>query len=143
MAGMATGFGRFLENTSAFVTGSGNVVSEQRDVGDFDEAPLSGVRIPYITQVGSESLTIEAKDNILPLLTSEIHGHRLALGTEPGSHFSPKRPIRYTLAIKGLRDILISGADNIGVSPLGAPSLRLEIIWARDTLEVPHASDEP
>lgn len=142
---MATGFGRFLKHTLGFVTGSGNVVSEQRDVGDFDKVTLSGVGRLYIAQTGSESLTIEAEDNIMPLLTSEVLGHRLVLGTEPGAHFNPTKPIRYTLTVKDLRDIRISGAGNVEVSALGAPSLRLEISGAgnmtvtglaADTLEV-------
>ena len=130
MARMATGFGRFLKNALGHEIGSGNVVSEQRDVGDFDEVTLSGIGHLSITQTGSESLTIEAEDNILPLLTSEVRGHRLVLGTEPGAHFSPKKPIRYTLTVKELRDIRISGAGNVEVSALGAPSLRLEISGA-------------
>ena len=127
---MATGFGRFLKNTLGHVTGSGNVASEQRDVGDFDAVTLSGVGRLNITQTGSESLTIEAEDNILPLLTSEVQGHRLVLGAEPGAHFTPKKPIRYTLTVKELRDIRISGAGNVEVPALGAPSLRLEISGA-------------
>ena len=127
---MATGFGRILKNALNHEVGSGNVVSEQRDVGDFDEMTLSGVGNLSITQTGSESLTIEAEDNILPLLTSEVHGRRLVLGTEPGTHFSPKRPIRFTLTVKDLSAVRISGAGNAEIPALGAQSLRLEISGA-------------
>ncbi len=127
---MATGFGRILRNAFGHVVGSGNVVSEQRDVGDFDEITLSGVGRLHITQTGSESLTIEAEDNILPLLTSEVHGRRLVLGTEPGSHFSPKKPIRFTLTVKDLSAVRLSGAGNIVIPALGTPSLQLEISGA-------------
>ncbi len=127
---MATGFGRILKNALNHEVGSGNVVSEQRDVGDFDEVTLSGVGNLSITQTGSESLTIEAEDNILPLLTSEVHGRRLVLGTEPGTHFSPKKPIRFTLTVKDLSAVRISGAGNAEIPALGTPSLRLEISGA-------------
>ena len=127
---MATGFGRFMRNVLGHVVGSGNVVSERRDVGDFNEVVLSGVGHVNITQTGSESLTIEAEDNIMPLLTSEVLGNSLRLGTEPGAHFSPKRPIRYTLTVKDLSAIRISGAGNAEMAALGAPSLRLELSGA-------------
>jgi hypothetical protein len=126
---MATGFGRILR-AFGHVVGSGNVVSEQRDVGDFDEVVLSGVGQLYMTQTGSESLTIEAEDNIMPLLTSEVHGRRLVLGTEPGTHFSPKKPIRFTLTVKDLSAVRISGAGNAEIPALGTQSLRLEISGA-------------
>lgn len=127
---MATGFGRILKNALNHVVGSGEVVSEQRDVSDFDEVTLSGVGQLHITQTGSESLTIEAENNILPLLTSEVHGRRLVLGTEPGAHFSPKRPIRFILTVKDLAAVRISGAGNVETSALGAQALRLEISGA-------------
>jgi Putative auto-transporter adhesin, head GIN domain len=127
---MASGFGRILKNVLNHEVGSGNVVSESRDVGDFTEVELSGVGQLHITQTGSESLNIEAEDNILPLLTSEVRGHRLVLGTEPGAHFSPRKPIRYTLTVKDLSGIRISGAGNAEIPALGTRSLRLEISGA-------------
>lgn len=127
---MATGFGKFLRNALGHVVGSGTVVSERRDVGDFNEVVLSGVGALNITQTGSESLTIEAEDNIMPLLTSEVHGNSLRIGTEPGAHFSPKRPIRYILTVKDLSAIRISGAGNVETASLGTPSLRLELSGA-------------
>ena len=127
---MATGFGRFLKNALGHTVGSGNVVSERRDVGDFDAVTLSGVGNLHIAQTGSESLTIEAEDNILPLLTTEVHGRRLVFGSEPRARFSPTKPIRYTLTVKDLRDIRISGAGNVEVAALGTPSLRLELSGA-------------
>lgn len=127
---MATGFGRILRNALSHPVGSGNVVSERRDVGDFEEVTLSGVGHVHITQTGTESLTIEAEDNILPLLTSEVHGRTLKLGTEPGSHFSPTKPIRFTLTVKDLSAVRISGAGDLEIPALGTPSLRLEISGA-------------
>lgn len=123
---MVSGFGRILRSALGYVVGSGNVVSEQRDVGDFDEVELSGMGHLSITQTGRESLTIEAEDNILPLLTSEALGHRLTLGSEPGAHFSPRKPIRYILTVKDLSAVRLSGAGNIEIPSLGASSLRLE-----------------
>lgn len=131
-----------MKNALGHVIGSGNVVTEQRDVGDFNEVALSGIGHLTITQTGSESLTIEAEDNILPLLTSDVHGRRLTLGTEPGVHFTPKKPIRYTLTVKDLVAVRISGAGNIEIPALGTPSLRLDISGAGNMTVTGLASDK-
>ena len=139
---MPGAFGRFMKNALGHVVGSGNVVTEQRDVGDFDEVALAGIGQLTITQTGSESLTIEAEDNILPLLTSEVQGRRLTLSTEPGVHFTPKKPIRYTLTVKDLAAVRISGAGNVEIPALGTPSLRLDISGAGNMTVTGLASDK-
>lgn len=127
---MATGFGRILSNVFNHTVGSGEVVSESRDVGGFSELAFSGVGHVSITQTGSESLTIEAESNILPLLTSYVSGNQLTIGTEPGVHFTPKRPIRYTLTVKDLSLVRLSGAGNVEIPALGTQVLRVKLSGA-------------
>lgn len=125
-----SGGGNWFQRLLGRTVGSGNVVTERRDVGDFNEVVLSGIGQLTITQTGSESLIIEAEDNLLPQLTSTIDGHTLKLGTAPGAHFAPRKPIRYTLTVKDLVIVRISGAGSIEIPALGTPSLRLEISGA-------------
>lgn len=122
--------GNWFQRLLGRMVGSGNVVSEQRAVGDFTEVVLSGLGQLSITQTGSESLTIEAEDNLVPQLTAVVDGHCLTLGTAPGVHFAPTRPIRYTLTVKDLSVVRISGAGSIEIPALDSPALRLEISGA-------------
>lgn len=122
--------GNWFQRLLGRTIGSGNVITEQRDVRDFNEVVLSGIGQLSVSQTGSESLTIEAEDNILPRLTATVAGQRLMLGTEPGAHFAPRKPIRYTLTIKDLSVVRISGAGSIEIPALGTPALRLEISGA-------------
>src|SRR4030095_14010684 len=63
------------------VKGSGIARQESRQVHDFSEMSLSGSGEVFIEQTGKESLTIEADDNLLPYLETEVQGGALTLGT--------------------------------------------------------------
>jgi hypothetical protein len=73
-----------------------------------------------ITVAGTESLIIEADDNILPVLTSEVSGNRLTLGVKNKTSIQPSKGVRYTLLVKDLNDIEVSGAGKISASGVGA-----------------------
>ena len=110
-----------------FIAGSGNVVREARAVRDFERINLGGSGAVVITQTGEESLTVEADDNVLPLLTTEVHGPTLELGTQHGTNITTHSPIRYDITVKTLRGLVISGSGKVEVSPLTSDTLAITI----------------
>jgi Putative auto-transporter adhesin, head GIN domain len=102
--------------------GSGNVKTESRDVSDFSAVDLTGIGDVMIKQTGTETLTIAAEDNILPLLTSTVSDGTLTLGTKPGSNIDPTKPIQYTLTVKNLDALTISGSGTITDSDVDTDS---------------------
>lgn len=60
--------------------GSGNLITEEREVSDFDRVELASDGELMLTQGGSESLIIEAEDNVMSYITSEVRGGTLVLG---------------------------------------------------------------
>ena len=62
------------------VQGSGHVQRQSRDVRGFDQVVLSGLGTLTITQGSTESLTVEAEDNLLLRLRSDVGGSTLRLG---------------------------------------------------------------
>ncbi|MEM5775210.1 MAG: hypothetical protein AAGU05_09440, partial [Anaerolineaceae bacterium] len=54
-------------------------------VSSFDAVLLSSIGDLTISQGDTESLTVEAEDNILPVLTQQVHGGQLGLGAQPPS----------------------------------------------------------
>jgi hypothetical protein len=121
--------------------GSGNVVKETREARDFDRVTLSGIGTVIIAQTGEESLTIEADDNILPLVTSEVRGHELVLGMEPHISLARHAPITFHLTVKDLRGVSVSGAGKIELGALKTDTLRLAISGTGD-LDAPEVSAE-
>ncbi len=101
--------------------GSGNVITESRAVSGFHAVTLAGVGELNITRGDAESLTIEADDNLMPLITTRVDNGTLTIGwdTNRGTiSVDPTRPIRYTLQVKNLDAVVLAGAGNIN-----APSL--------------------
>jgi hypothetical protein len=94
---------------SPTIKGSGNVVSETRQVSQFDRVSVSGSGQLSIIQGDQESLTIEADDNLLPLIKSEVASGQLKIGPE-NVNLSPTKRIRYQLQLKSLKALHLSGS---------------------------------
>jgi hypothetical protein len=99
------------------VRGSGRVVTEMREVSGFDEIVLRGFGDVVVEVTGSESLSIEAEDNIMPFLTTEVVSGRLELGSgQDGERsLSPTRDVTFS----------ITAAELVGVSVLGSGSFAI------------------
>jgi hypothetical protein len=66
------------------IQGSGNVITETRQVNNFDRIDLSGSGEVIVTQGGSEALTIETDDNVMEYIKAEVEGGTLKLGLVTG-----------------------------------------------------------
>lgn len=109
------------------ITGSGKVITREIEVSGFDSVLLSGIGDLTITQGDTESLSIEAEDNIMAVLTNEVRGGQLNLGTQPNTTITPTKPIRYTLVVKDLSKLELSGLGNATLDGLTAGQLDLVI----------------
>lgn len=107
------------------VRGSGAVISETREVTGFDGVVLLGSGDVTIEVTGTDSLTIEAEDNILPLLTTQLSGRTLELGTK--SSISPTKPITYSITVASLESVGIPGSGTITARQIDTESFRVEI----------------
>lgn len=109
----------------ACTVGSGEVTTEARAVEDFDQIELNGSGEVRISMGGTETLTIEAEENIIGDLTSEVRNGRLQLGTR--RPIQPTEGIVYTITMQTLEGIAISGSGSITVSELSTDILEAEV----------------
>lgn len=119
-----------LGATARLVIGSGHVVRQTRAVSAFSEVSLEGSGSLTIEQTGTESLTIEAEDNVLPHITSSVEGDRLVLAENAGVFvgiFLPRAPIHYILTVKHLTAIDVSGSGEVTMTRLNTSDLHLDI----------------
>lgn len=110
--------------------GSGELVTETREVSGFSEVRLDGAGRLVITQGETESLKIEAEDNIIGELTSEVRGQTLVLGFQDQflrSTIIPTKGIIYTLTVDDLTAITFNGAGDLEMDALDTSSLELVI----------------
>ena len=105
--------------------GSGDLITEARNVNGFNEIVLMTSGDVVVEVTGTESLEIEADDNVMSLLTSEVVNGRLELGSS-GS-FSTTRGITYTITAAELVGVTISGSGDIDVSRIDADSFEATI----------------
>src|SRR5262249_41007713 len=117
----------FNINFDPGIRGSGKVVSEPRNVSGFREVVLKGSGNLSIEVSGTESLTIEADDNLLPYLTSDVSGNRLTLGTKDNTNIAPSKEITYKLTVKDLDNIELAGSGNINGKNLKSDHLKATI----------------
>lgn len=102
------------------VRGSGDVISESREVSGFTRIVLEGSGRVSIEVTGDESLTIEAEDNLMPLLTSEVEDGVLVLRSNEA--ISPTRDIVYMITAATLEGVTIQGSGEVGAPDVDAPA---------------------
>lgn len=110
-----------------WVAGSGTMASETRSIEDFDRISLSSAGELIITQGSQPGLTVEAEENLLPYIVTEVRGRHLVIKTKPGIGFTTKKPIRYHLTVTSLRAINVSGAGSISSDAFNGKDLTITL----------------
>ena len=110
--------------------GSGTLKSQVRPVSGFSRVSLSGVGDLNITQGASESLSVEAEDNLLPLLETVVANGTLELRVKANSSLNSTKPIKYTLVVKSLSALTLSGVGNVTSGALDVSTLDLNLSGA-------------
>ena len=105
--------------------GSGDMTTEARDVSGFTAIVLEGSGTVNIVIDGTESLTIEAEDNLISHLTSAVSNGTLTLGSD--TSISPTREIVYTLSAAELDAVSIDGSGTITTGDVDAESFEAVI----------------
>jgi Putative auto-transporter adhesin, head GIN domain len=124
---LALGIALLLLAACSSTKGSGQLATAQRTVSGFTKVELAGQGDLTIEQTGTESLTISAEDNLLPLLTSDVSGDTLVLGTKPNTSIVTTKPITYSLTVKDLNGLAVSGSGTMSAPKLAATELSIKI----------------
>jgi len=124
--------------------GSGKVISQTREVSGFDSIEVSFFAEVFISQGKTESVKVEAEDNVLPGLKTEVRGDTLHIFYKTGNdkHVRPTKPVKISIVVKDLKAVSFDGAgelsiagletDDLNVSASGAGTLRLNEITAKN-----------
>ncbi len=108
------------------VDGSGNFVTQSRSVSGFNGVSLTNSGTLLIEQTGSESLTITAEDNILPLLRSDVVGGQLILGPLPGDVIRGGERV-YELTVRNLNEVSTGTASTVEFTRVDTPHLDVNV----------------
>ncbi len=95
------------------ISGSGNVVSETREVSGFDGVTVTGAGNVVIDQTGAESLTITTDDNLLQYITTEVRDGQLVIEFKRGVLFDPVKELTFKVGAKNLNSVQVDGAATV------------------------------
>jgi phosphotransferase system IIB component len=110
--------------------GSGKVITENRDMRNFSALSLAVTGDLTITQGQTEALTIEAEDNIVPHIKTEVRDGTLFISFDRQNWqdwLQPTRPIKFNLALENLTAVESSGAENIKSASIKTERLSLKL----------------
>ena len=99
--------------TIGVVRGSGDIESEEREVSGFNEIQFTGIGNLIIEQGDKEALIVEADDNIIGLIETEVRGNKLHIGFKRGVNIVPTSRIKFYLTVEDLDRIDLSGLGDI------------------------------
>ena len=115
---------------SGGVPGSGKIKTETRNVSGFD-----GISIEYpaeivIRQGAAEAISIEAEDNLLPQLTTEVRSGTLYIENKEKSYskrVDPGETVKIIITVKTLKEIDFPSAGKLSVEGLEGEALRVSL----------------
>jgi hypothetical protein len=111
------------------IRGNGHVVTDVRQVGEFDEIDASGgMRIEW--QSGPPSLRITTDENLLPYIDNRISDHTLRLHSR-----KPLRPTHHLSVVitsPHLHGVDLSGAVDLNARGIGGPKFYIRASGASD-----------
>jgi hypothetical protein len=102
------------------VRGSGDVVEEPREVGSFTAVELATLGTMHIDVGEREDLRVEAEDNLLEYIESDVRNGRLRIDTQANVNLRSTRQVNYYVTVTDLDTIIISSSGDIRVPDLEA-----------------------
>lgn len=116
------------------IQGSGNRVSQKRQVSPFTAISTEGAFTIEVTCQKNLSLEVEGDDNILDAVTAEVSNNVLRLKND--KNYSVTEPVKFKISVPNLEGLSVSGAGKIDIKGMnndkfeidsaGAPSISVE-----------------
>ncbi|MGF6850011.1 hypothetical protein QFZ51_005246 [Chitinophaga sp. W3I9] len=100
----------FSHQSDQRITGNGNVKEESRNASAFTDISTSGVYKVIIEQGNTHSIRVEAEDNLLPYIQTDIAGDELTIHTKKGYNIQPTKEIKVYITLQKVDKLSASGA---------------------------------
>ncbi|HEX7837536.1 MAG TPA: head GIN domain-containing protein [Kofleriaceae bacterium] len=112
------------------IAGSGNAKSEVRQVGAFSAIDIAGATDADIAFAADSHVEISGDDNLVPLITTELHGDKLEIGTRQSVR--PKLPLVAHITAPRINAVHVSGSGNITIHGVHGDNLTVSISGSGD-----------
>lgn len=95
------------------VDGSGNVISQDRDVSGFSSVQSSGSFDVYLSSGTAQAVRVEAEDNLQSYIETTLDGNELEIDTKDGYRLRPNKPVKIFITSPDFTKVRLSGAGDI------------------------------
>lgn len=106
------------------VHGSGKTATEARDLTGFKAVDVGGVFQVEIVAQKDFRVEVEADDNLLPLIKTEVDGNVLKINAE--RRLSSSNPIKIRIYAPDIDNLEVSGAANVSMTDIKNDNLTLD-----------------
>ena len=112
--------------------GSGNVISEIRDVEDFHAIEVDYPAQVFVTQGSVTSVEVEADDNFLPGLQTRVRNGTLEVfyKADGKEWVNPSKTVKITIVVKELDDVSFGSAGDLKLEGVEVDKLRVSVSGA-------------
>jgi hypothetical protein len=117
-------------NRMPVIDGSGRIVQQSRDVGEFRGVQTMGAESVDVRFGPKTSVVIAADDNILPLLSSRVVDGKLKI--ESRGSYRTRSPIRVWITTPRLEEFTTMGSGNVVIHDVSSPHLKLTLQGSGD-----------
>lgn len=99
-------------NMAERINGNGNIKSENRKISKADKIKVTGDFDVYVQQ-GPVAIKVEADDNILPYIKTELNDSWLEVKTTNDVNINSSQPVKVYITTPSINDLKVTGSGNI------------------------------
>jgi hypothetical protein len=122
------------------VDGSGVPATVVRELPPFDKIELSGFGTVDVHPGSPQKVTVSGDDNVVPLVTTEVHGDTLVVGSKNAS-ISTKLPLVVGIRVPSVTASSLTGSGELNVDGVAGPAFDASLSGT-GTLDVGGRVDE-
>ena len=116
------------------IEGSGNIVTEVRNVSGFEQVEVCCGMELYLVQGDRETLEIKADDNFMDEIITSVVGNRLEIKYQQTNNVSyrPSNPVQLYLTMEDVRGVALSGGGYLEFDRVNSESFDLSLSGGSD-----------
>ncbi|MFM2360003.1 MAG: hypothetical protein RLY16_1996 [Bacteroidota bacterium] len=115
-----------LASCGEYISGSGNIVKEQRTVKDFNRIEVGGAFTVNVMIGSPQKVEVESDDNIMPYIETKVKGTTLQIKTKSHTNFNDGHYV-VNITVPALEEIDASGAASVEGKNLNKREGKFEI----------------
>ena len=110
------------------IEGNDDVETEVRNIAGIVEVQSWGNFDVYINLADTTTLRVEAEENLLRYIITEVSGQKLTIEEKDGYDLENNRPMRIYISTPNLEEVTLGGSGSIECDSLSGDSFKAELL---------------